>query len=160
MKCPLPLPLNPPPPPPPLPLARPPHPPIPPTDNMTCGRHRGQGGIDDITSKGLSTAVALSTASYFIQLNKELCSMKTNECEIEYNGKVRQGLQILTRGDLLEWIHCKNEVLNSETSKFETFLVRRHKSGMKHFVVSLLGRCAVNLVLTEKDTTPRNTGNN
>ncbi len=31
---------------------------------MTCGRQGGQGRIDDITGKGLRTAVALSTASY------------------------------------------------------------------------------------------------
>ncbi len=32
---------------------------------MTCGRQGGQGRIKDITGKGLRTAVALSTASYF-----------------------------------------------------------------------------------------------
>ncbi len=30
---------------------------------MTCGRQGGQGRMDDITGKGLRTAVALSTAS-------------------------------------------------------------------------------------------------
>ncbi len=55
---PTPLPCPNPPPQDPLPLE-------PPVDSMTCGRQGGQGRIDDITGKGLRTAVALSTASYF-----------------------------------------------------------------------------------------------
>ncbi len=54
MKCPLP----PPPPNPPKPHA--PRPPPPP------GRRQGQGRISNITGKGFHTAVALSTASYFL----------------------------------------------------------------------------------------------
>ncbi len=53
MKCPLPPSPNPPP-----PAWTPP-----PMDSMTSGRQGGQGRIDDITGKGLRTAVALSTAS-------------------------------------------------------------------------------------------------
>ncbi len=53
MKCPLPpSPLN------------PPDPLLPQTP--LCGRQGGQGRIDDITGKGLRTAVALSTASCFL----------------------------------------------------------------------------------------------
>ncbi len=58
MKCPLPpSPLNT------LALPNPPAPRPPSTDSMTCGKQGGQGRIDDITGKGLRTAVALSTAS-------------------------------------------------------------------------------------------------
>ncbi len=88
MKCPLPppppqTPLPQPPPSTPLPLPQPSSPcwtPLPLPDSpsphgtpspcqtppvacMTCGRQGGQGRIDDITGKGLRTAVALSTAS-------------------------------------------------------------------------------------------------
>ncbi len=59
----------------PLPLNQPApaQPPDPPRAPPPCGRQGGQGRIDDITSKGLRTAVALSTASCFLFAAPDCC---------------------------------------------------------------------------------------
>ncbi len=84
---PVPSPSTPPPQPPPLP-PDPPAPDPPPADSMTCV---GQGRIDDITGKGLRTAVALSTASgCHIQvqfLQQVLCCVMLSASRLQHPDK-------------------------------------------------------------------------
>ncbi len=65
--------------------------PSPRTPPPSCGRHGGQGEIGDITSKGLRTAVALSTAAYFLAvLVPEAVTQLQNKVRLP-NGKPPAG---------------------------------------------------------------------
>ncbi len=109
MKCPLP-------PPPSTPLPQPQTPtPLPHLDPpmacMTCGRQGGQGRIDNITGKGLCTAVALSTASCW-----RLClvqSLSISRLEPPTLTPPHQALPLsppLTEGKLRTWFQAQEYI--------------------------------------------------